>query len=195
MGDDSWLQTDEPPADCPAIVTVARVATEAADVLVHPAQRRLLVEQAVAAGAGALLAQLRQVQEAERAEAVVDGDEDGIGLADVLARVGVVAGAAGEAAAVDPHEHRPLGDVPGRRVAVRDVHVRVQAVLGVDLLLIAGVAAGDLHRAIAGIGKRALIRRFADEHDVYAKLEVTSRTQLSARVRRGELELLGESGP
>ena len=39
-----------PPADSPKIVTFARIAAERRDVALHPAQRRLLVHDAVVAG-------------------------------------------------------------------------------------------------------------------------------------------------
>ena len=50
-GEVSSAQTDQPPADSPSIVTLARVAAEGGDVALHPAQRGLLVEEAEVAAA------------------------------------------------------------------------------------------------------------------------------------------------
>ena len=56
---------------------VVRVAAELRDVALHPAQRRLLVHQAVVAGRAAGPRGERRVrEEAERAEPVVDRDDD-----------------------------------------------------------------------------------------------------------------------
>ena len=66
-----WSHTDMPPADSPAMVTLSGIAAEVGDVVAHPAQRRLLVGQAVVADV-ARRTQRRMGQEAERAEPVVD---------------------------------------------------------------------------------------------------------------------------
>ena len=51
-GETSWASTDRPPADSPDR-HVVRVAAEPRDVALHPAQRGLLVHQAVVAGRAA----------------------------------------------------------------------------------------------------------------------------------------------
>src|SRR5699024_707392 len=57
---------------------VARVAAEGCDVLAHPAQRGYLVQQTRIGGSGIFgPKQGAQVEEAERTEPVVDGDDDG----------------------------------------------------------------------------------------------------------------------
>ena len=132
-----WARTDRPPADWPAIAHVVRVAAELADVVLHPAQRRLLVHQPVVAGRATRPRRQRRVgEEAERAEPVVDRDDDGAVRRESGAVV-VAAALLGQPAAVDPHQHRqaiaataarqPMVCVtagqPGR------VHVEVQAVL------------------------------------------------------------------
>ena len=67
-----------------------------------------------------------QVQEPEHAEPVVDRDDDGVAPPGEVGAVvpGHAAGAGGEAAAVDPHQHRAGSAVGGRRE-----HVEEQAVL------------------------------------------------------------------
>ena len=105
---------------------VARVAPERRDVGLYPAQRRLLVHQAVVAGrATGPRGERRVGQEAERAQPVVDRDDDDARRRE-LRGVVVAAGILGEAAAVDPHEHRPPGVATHRRRG----DVEVEAVLG-----------------------------------------------------------------
>ena len=65
-------------------------------------------------------------QEAERAEPVVDRDDD-CAVRGKLGAVVVAAGVLGETATVDPHEHRPAAFVTA--VQRRRVHIQVQAVL------------------------------------------------------------------
>ena len=55
---------------------VGRVAAERRDVVAHPVERRDLVEEAGVARPLEAVGQLLEVQEAEHAEAVVDGDDD-----------------------------------------------------------------------------------------------------------------------
>ena len=70
----SSVPTLMPPADSPKIVTFAGIAAEGRDVVAHPGERGDLIEQPGVRGARELFArQLGQVQEAERAEPVVDG--------------------------------------------------------------------------------------------------------------------------
>src|SRR5262245_34390760 len=61
---------------------------------------------------------LRQIgmrEESERAEPVIEGDDDGTFGREVLAVIpGETAGAAGEASAIDPHHHRTLVVGAGR---------------------------------------------------------------------------------
>ena len=90
---------------------VVGVAAEAGDVVAHPAQGGDLVAHTVVAAVGVVaVGQGGVVEEAERAEAVVDGDDDDIAAAgEVLAVVDRGgAGAGGEAAAVDPDHHGAL---------------------------------------------------------------------------------------
>ena len=116
VGDASWSHTAEPPADCPAIVTL-RLSPPKREMFCWTQRSAACWSSRPKAPAPcAFLTQLRQVEEAERAEAVVDGDVHRVRRADVLARVGVLAGAAGEAAAVDPDEHRPLAPARVARV-------------------------------------------------------------------------------
>ena len=104
---------------------VARIASELCDVAPYPAQRRLLVHQAVVAGRTAGPRRERRVgEEAERAQPVVDRDDDDAGRRE-LRSVVVAAGILGEAAAVDPDQHRPVSLAAQRRRG----DVEVQAVL------------------------------------------------------------------
>ena len=59
---------------------LARIAPEPGDVVVHPTQRRLLVCQAVVADVAGR-AQSRVRQEAQRAQPIVDGDDDDVAAA------------------------------------------------------------------------------------------------------------------
>ena len=101
------------------------VAAEPADVALHPAQRGLLVHQPVVAGRAARPGQGLVGQEAERAEPVVERDDDDA-VPDQPGGVVVVAFPDQELAAVHPHhDGQPLArpDAGGRE------HVQVQAVL------------------------------------------------------------------
>ena len=104
---------------------VVRVAAEPADVVLHPAQRRLLVHQPVVARRAAGPRSQRRVgQEPQHAEPVVDRDDhDAVGRQ--FGAVIVAAGVFRQRAAMDPHQDRPPG-VAARR---RRVHVEVQAIL------------------------------------------------------------------
>src|SRR4029077_6928901 len=104
---------------------VARIAAEAADVALHPAQRGLLVHQAVVAGRAAPAAGQRRVgQEAEGAEPVVDGDHYDA-VPDKFGRVVVVAFTGTQRAAVHPDHHGQVSCLVGGG----GEHVQVQAVL------------------------------------------------------------------
>src|SRR6185436_18939456 len=84
---------------------------ERRDVALRPLQRGDRVHHPVVAGAcvAGFLREIRVREEPERAEAVVDRDDDRTLGGEVLAVVpGEAAGAAGEAAAVDPQHHGPL---------------------------------------------------------------------------------------
>ena len=88
---------------------VVGIAAEAGDVVAHPAQRGHLVAHAVVAAVRVVAVGERLVVEvAQRAEAVVDRDQHDVAApGEVLAVVDRRrAGAAGEAAAVDPDHHR-----------------------------------------------------------------------------------------
>ncbi len=101
----------------------AGIPTERGDVPLGPAQRRLLVEQAVVARTP--LAQPGQVEEAEHAEPVVDRDDhDVVGPREQRAVV-EVARTAHEAPAVDPEQHRQRVV----RAPFGGVDVEVEAVL------------------------------------------------------------------
>ena len=92
----------------------ARVAPEARDVGLDPAQGRLLVEQRE--GPLARRApQARMGQEPEGAEAVVERHHHGIGAAGERARIVLAGGAEHEGAAVDPHHDGLAGAGSGVR--------------------------------------------------------------------------------
>ena len=104
-----------------------RIAAESLDVVAHPLERLYLVEQSlVARRRHAAAGDFAQVDEAERPEPVVDRHHHCVaaprkGGAVVDRRA---AGAAGEAAAVDPHQHGPLAIVEAG-----GPHVEIEAVL------------------------------------------------------------------
>ncbi len=102
-----------------------RVAAEPRDVLLHPAQRGLLIHQPVVAGRpSGRRRQRRMRQEAKGAEPVVDRDDNGA-IRGQLGGVEVARGILRQAAAVDPHEHGSGRAAPERRRG----HVEVEAVL------------------------------------------------------------------
>ena len=148
---------------------VARVATEPGGVGLHPPQGGHLVEEAEVAG-GRATSVLGQVGEAERAEPVVEGDDDDVAVGRHRRPVvpGGRSGARDEGAAVEPHEHRAVAVVAGGRP-----HVQRQAVLADRLVAGAEVlveGAADLGRDRAGGRRRAnpgprcrLDRRFEPE--------------------------------
>jgi hypothetical protein len=105
-----------------------RIAAELRDVAPHPAQRRDLIEQPVVAGRALwrFRGERGVREEAERAEPVVERDDDGALLRQPAAVVPLLAPEAGEeSAAVDPHHHRPQVVAAERRRP----HVEVEAVL------------------------------------------------------------------
>ena len=107
---------------------VAGVAAEGRDVALHPLQRHDGVEHAVVAGDLRLRfrRELGVREEAERAEAVVQRDDDGAFAREAVARVARLgARAAGEAAAVQPDHDGPA---VVRRVGRRP-DVQIEAVL------------------------------------------------------------------
>ena len=86
-GSPSSVPTLMPPADSPKIVTRSGSPPNARDVVAHPLERADLVEDAEVARAGELRAEdLVEVQEAERAEPVVDAHDHDVA---VLWRSGV----------------------------------------------------------------------------------------------------------
>ena len=89
-----------------------RVAAEAGDVALHPAQGGLLVHQAVVTRLAVRVGQRRVRQEAERTEPVVDGDH-GYAVCHQPGGIVVIAFAGHQRAAVDPHHdrvaHQPAG--------------------------------------------------------------------------------------
>ncbi len=133
---------------------IARVAAERLGVVPHPAQRRLLVLQAViAAGpAGPFGVQRRQREEAERAEPVVDRHDHSVAGDGERPAVVDAPRSAGEPAAMDPDHHRPRPEA-GRGGRVKgQVHPILSgagdgnaggdaAVLGADVTRLARVPA------------------------------------------------------
>ena len=112
-----------PPADSTGDGHLVRVAAEVGDVVPDPAQRRLLVLQSVVADVAGR-PERRMGQEPQRAEPIVDGDDDDVAPRDQPPAVVGLAAAAHERAAVDPHHHRPRRSRRRRRP-----HVEGQAVL------------------------------------------------------------------
>ncbi len=110
-----------------------RIAAEGRDVVLHPLQRELLVEDAVVAGdaGGGLGAERRVREKSERADTVVDRDHHDVARVHELGRVVVVALADLEGAAVDPHHDRTLPSqvALGDGLAVRRVDVQEEAIL------------------------------------------------------------------
>ena len=104
-GEASRLVTDLPPAGQPVHGDLPRVAAERRDVVPGPAQRRDLVVQAERPGRPLT----GDVEEAERAKPVVEGDHDqAVAPRERRAVAGLVGTVAHlEAAAVDPQQHRP----------------------------------------------------------------------------------------
>jgi hypothetical protein len=99
------------------------VTTEPGDIVTHPAQRRLLVGEAVVANVPRR-AEGRMGQKAQRTESVVERDDDDVAPVRQLAGDVQAAATAGERAAVDPHHHRTVLVVRRRRP-----YVQRQAVL------------------------------------------------------------------
>ena len=128
-----WAATAPAPNDWPVITTLFGIAAELRDVVVHPFQRRVLVEIAVVAGMAALLLrQLGMRHVAEHADAIVEVDEDGAALGHVLAVViGHARRAEGPAAAIDEDDHRAA--VAGLGFGRRP-DIEVEAVLAGRLL-------------------------------------------------------------
>jgi hypothetical protein len=107
-----------------------RIAAERADVLPHPFQRGLLIQESVIARRviGGLGRQRRMGEESERPEPVVDGHDDGVALHE-LGRVELVALADRQRAAMNPHHHRAPVEIMIDAL-VGAIHVEEQAVLG-----------------------------------------------------------------
>ena len=121
---------------------VGGVAAEAGDVVAHPAQGGDLVAHAEVG-----LFQRGQVKESERAESVVDGDDDDIaalGEHRAVVEASSLPGADGEGAAVDPDHDRTGGVVCGGRPDVEE-----EAVLG---LLLRGAAHQGIERLVGNLG-------------------------------------------
>ncbi len=123
-----WSATLIAPADCPKIVTLPR-RLRSAQVVLHPLERHALIVQPGIRRA--IRDNLLAAEEAERSDAVADGDEhDGFAhlrtARHELARIVRGRAAGEERAAVDPHEHGQLG---ARRHALGTDDVEVEAVL------------------------------------------------------------------
>ena len=147
---------------------VVGVAAEAGDVVAHPAQRGDLVAHAVVAAVGVIaVGEGLVVEVAQRAEAVVDRDQHDVAAAgEVLAVVDRRrAGAAGEAAAVDPDHHRARRVVEAGRPDVEREAVFVDGLLpgaeqfdaGHECLHCAGAEFVGLAHAVPrfGVARRA----------------------------------------
>ena len=105
---------------------LAGIATEVGDAVVDPAQRRLLIGQAIVADPAGRT-ERGMGKEAERTQPVVDRDDDDIALLRQPSGVVDVAAAIEEGTAVDPHHHRPR--VARRHACRRRPYVEGQAVL------------------------------------------------------------------
>ena len=106
---------------------VVRIAAESRDVVVNPLDRRQLVINALVSGAAVaiLFGQGRMGEEAQQAEAVIDGHEDDAALCPgfpIESRI--IAAAAGVCATVDPQGDRKfsrrLADRFGRRPDIQE---------------------------------------------------------------------------
>ena len=133
-----------------------RIAAEGRGVLAHPGQGGDDIHHAHRARLGEPRRLIGQVQIAEGAQAVVDGDHHTIAEArqGLAVEAWRIAGAAIEAAAVDMHQHRPLG---ARRQS-RGPQVEHQTVLahsaGLDVehdqaAVVVDAAVGHLRRDLA----------------------------------------------
>ena len=105
---------------------VVLVAAEFGDVLLHPFERELLIEDAIVAEEMAFGIQRGMRQKAEKAEAIIDGDDDRVALRGQLAPVIIVALAVNIAAAMNPDDDRKL--LVRRRIDVRREDVEIKAV-------------------------------------------------------------------
>ena len=139
----SSAQTRLAPADCPTSVSRSGSPPKRADLPLHPVQRR---QQVGHRGARLGLLGRAELEEAERAEPIGDGDDDG-GAAGGQHRAVVVGRGTGlEGPAVHPEQHRQ------RSVgAVRGVDVERQAVLDTDQ----ATGRGGLHTDRPGRGRVA----------------------------------------
>ena len=103
---------------------VVLVAAKAGDVALHPSQHGLLVQSAVIGKIMALRIQCGMREKAEKAEAIIDGDDDGVALRRQFAPIVAVACAVEIAAAVDPDDHRKLCSA----INLRGVDIQVQTI-------------------------------------------------------------------
>ena len=128
-----------------------RVAAEVGDVVAHPLQGLHDVEHADVAGVSEFRpADVAQVRVTEGIEPVIDADHDHVAaLGEVSAAVDSRGGRAlREAAAVQPHHHRPLAAV----VDAGRIHVQHQAVFAVRHI-------GRNHKDGEGFARRVDRRR------------------------------------
>ena len=98
------------PADSPNTRDVRGIAAEGRDVLPHPGERRDLIEQTrIGRRVLRFALERRQMQEAERAEPVVDRHHHDVAAPGEARAVvdGLRSRAGGEGAAVEPDQHRP----------------------------------------------------------------------------------------
>ena len=149
---------------------VSRIAAERRDVLLDPAERGDDVEHADVAGVGPLLAaaEIRQVEEPEQVQPVVDRHDDDVFLAREIGAVveQPVAGAAAEPAAVEPHHHRPIAraeawreDVDAQTVFAHFLAAIERPDFGDGAAAVVRRALGDLHRIAHARPRRGLHRR------------------------------------
>jgi hypothetical protein len=105
---------------------VVLIAAEVTDILLHPAERCLLVEDAVVGEGVALGIYRRMRHESKQTQAVVDGDYDKVASCGKVGAVIGVACAVEVSSSVDPDEDRK--QLVRRRMNVRAVDVEIQAV-------------------------------------------------------------------
>ena len=148
----SNVATLNPPADSPKMVTLSGSPPKTGDVVAHPTQRGQLVLESPVRREPVGIGQVPMTQEAQSAEAVIDGHDHGVAVAHQLPAPVEEDRAAprGEAAAVDEdHDRSALPRLrPSVRRQFRRPHVEREAVLAVrfgrdgsDGLVMPGTAA------------------------------------------------------
>ena len=163
-----------------------RVTAECGDVVTDPAQRGLLVGQAVVADRAGRT-ERRVSQETQRTQPVVDRDDHDVASGRQPARVVNVAAAVDEPAAVDPHHHRTFLAVLS---AGRSPDVECQAVFAGGFAH-ARLETGVLHALRPGLGgvqhARPARRRPRHLPSQWSHRRRGIRNVLEHRVIRGDL--------